>query len=105
MAEAKQLAAEGVQELVLISQITTNYGVDLYGKPKLAELLRALGEVEVPWIRMHYAYPTGLTRPEVIQAIREDSECSALLRLPLQHSHTPRFFLRAHRIRPLAGAG
>jgi ribosomal protein S12 methylthiotransferase len=60
VAEAKQLAAEGVQEIVLISQITTNYGVDLYGKPQLAELLRALGEVDIPWIRMHYAYPTGL---------------------------------------------
>jgi tRNA A37 methylthiotransferase MiaB len=70
VAEAQQLADEGVQEIVLISQITTNYGVDLYGKPQLAELLRALGEVDIPWIRMHYAYPTGLT-PEVIAAIRE----------------------------------
>jgi len=86
VAEAKQLAAEGVQELVLISQITTNYGVDLYGKPKLAELLRALGEVEVPWIRMHYAYPTGLTA-EVIQAIRETPNVLPYLDLPLQHSH------------------
>ncbi len=84
--EAKQLAAEGVQELVLISQITTNYGVDIYGKPKLAELLRALGEVDVPWIRMHYAYPTGLT-PEVIQAIRETPNVLPYLDLPLQHSH------------------
>ncbi|MGB3201991.1 MAG: radical SAM protein, partial [Nodosilinea sp.] len=57
VAEAHQLTAEGVQELVLISQITTNYGLDIYGKPRLAELLRALGEVNVPWIRMHYAYP------------------------------------------------
>ena len=61
MAEAHQLAEQGVQELILIGQITTNYGLDLYGKPKLAELLRALGEVEIPWIRVHYAYPTGLT--------------------------------------------
>jgi ribosomal protein S12 methylthiotransferase len=86
VAEAKQLADEGVQELVLISQITTNYGVDLYGKPRLAELLRALGEVDVPWIRMHYAYPTGLT-PEVIQAIRETPNVLPYLDLPLQHSH------------------
>ena len=70
MAEAHQLAEQGVQELILISQITTNYGLDLYGKPKLAELLRALGEVEIPWIRVHYAYPTGLT-PEVLAAYRE----------------------------------
>lgn len=86
VAEAKQLAAEGVQEIILISQITTNYGLDLYGKPKLAELLRALGEVEVPWIRMHYAYPTGLT-PAVIAAIRETPNVLPYLDLPLQHSH------------------
>jgi ribosomal protein S12 methylthiotransferase len=86
VAEAKQLASEGVQELVLISQITTNYGLDLYGEPKLAELLRALGEVEVPWIRMHYAYPTGLT-PAVVDAIRQTSNVLPYLDLPLQHSH------------------
>lgn len=86
VAEAKQLADEGVQELVLISQITTNYGLDLYGKPALAELLRALGEVDVPWIRMHYAYPTGLT-PKVIDAIRDTPNVLPYLDLPLQHSH------------------
>lgn len=86
VAEARQLAAEGVKEIVLISQITTNYGADLYGRPKLAELLRALGEVDIPWIRMHYAYPTGLT-PEVIQAIQETPNILPYLDLPLQHSH------------------
>ncbi|MGF1568282.1 MAG: 30S ribosomal protein S12 methylthiotransferase RimO [Nodosilinea sp.] len=86
VAEARQLAAEGVQELVLISQITTNYGVDRYGKPQLAELIRALGAVDVPWIRMHYAYPTGLT-PAVIAAIRETENVLPYLDLPLQHSH------------------
>lgn len=59
IAEAERLAAEGVQEIILISQITTNYGLDLYGKPQLAELLRALGKVDVPWIRIHYAIPPG----------------------------------------------
>jgi ribosomal protein S12 methylthiotransferase len=86
VAEAHHLAAEGVQELILISQITTNYGLDLYGKPKLAELLRALGNVDIPWIRMHYAYPTGLT-PSVIQAIQETPNVLPYLDLPLQHSH------------------
>lgn len=86
VAEAKQLAAEGVREIVLISQITTNYGLDIYGKPKLAELLRALGEVDIPWIRMHYTYPTGLT-PQVIDAIREVPNVLPYLDLPLQHSH------------------
>lgn len=86
VAEAKQLASEGVQELILISQITTNYGLDLYGEPRLADLLRSLGEVDIPWIRMHYAYPTGLT-PSVIQAIQETSNVLPYLDLPLQHSH------------------
>jgi ribosomal protein S12 methylthiotransferase len=84
--EAQRLAAEGVQEIVLISQITTNYGLDRYGKPMLAELLRALGSVDVPWIRIHYAYPTGLT-PEVIEAIREVPNVLPYLDLPLQQSH------------------
>jgi len=84
--EAHSLAEQGVQEIILISQITTNYGVDLYGQPKLAELLRALGEVDVPWIRMHYAYPTGLT-PKVIQAIQQTPNVIPYLDLPLQHSH------------------
>ncbi len=86
VAEAKQLADQGVQELSLISQITTNYGIDIYGKPQLAELLRALGKVDVPWIRIHYAYPTGLT-PEVIEAIQETDNVLPYLDLPLQHSH------------------
>jgi ribosomal protein S12 methylthiotransferase len=86
VAEAEQLAAEGVQELILISQITTNYGIDIYGEPKLAELLLALGKVDVPWIRMHYAYPTGLT-PKVVQVIQETPNVLPYLDLPLQHSH------------------
>ncbi|NEP57049.1 MAG: 30S ribosomal protein S12 methylthiotransferase RimO [Symploca sp. SIO2G7] len=84
--EAEQLASEDVQELILISQITTNYGTDIYGKPKLTELLYALGKVDVPWIRMHYAYPTGLT-PSVIKAIQETPNVLPYLDLPLQHSH------------------
>ena len=71
---------------MLISQITTNYGLDLAGKPQLAELLRALGEVEIPWIRVHYAYPTGLTE-EVLAAYREVPNVLPYLDLPLQHSH------------------
>ncbi|HAX85756.1 MAG TPA: 30S ribosomal protein S12 methylthiotransferase RimO [Cyanobacteria bacterium UBA11370] len=86
IAEAEQLASEGVQELILISQITTNYGLDRYGEPKLADLLRALGKVNIPWIRIHYAYPTGLT-PSVIEAIQETPNVLPYLDLPLQHSH------------------
>ncbi len=86
VAEAQQLAEQGVQEIILISQITTNYGLDRYGEPKLAELLLALGQVDVPWIRMHYAYPTGLT-PKVLDAIQSTANVLPYLDLPLQHSH------------------
>jgi ribosomal protein S12 methylthiotransferase len=84
--EAQILADQGVQEIILISQITTNYGLDLYGEPKLAELLRALGKVDIPWIRMHYAYPTGLTA-KVLAAMEETPNILPYLDLPLQHSH------------------
>lgn len=86
VAEAEELAAQGVREIILISQITTNYGIDLYGEPKLAELLRELGKVDLPWIRIHYAYPTGLT-PKVIAAIKDTPNVLPYLDLPLQHSH------------------
>ncbi|XHX76268.1 MAG: 30S ribosomal protein S12 methylthiotransferase RimO [Stenomitos frigidus ULC029] len=86
VAEAKRLVSEGVREIILISQITTNYGLDIYGEPRLTELLRALGNVDIPWIRMHYAYPTGLT-PSVIAAIQETPNVLPYLDLPLQHSH------------------
>ncbi|MEE3718079.1 30S ribosomal protein S12 methylthiotransferase RimO [Tumidithrix elongata RA019] len=86
VSESHRLASEGVKELLLISQITTNYGLDIYGQPRLAELLCALGEVDVPWIRMHYAYPTGLT-PKVIKAMQSTPNVLPYLDLPLQHSH------------------
>jgi ribosomal protein S12 methylthiotransferase len=86
VAEVEQLASEGVQEIILISQITTNYGMDIYGEPQLAELIIALGQVDVPWVRMHYAYPTGLT-PKVIAAIQATPNFIPYLDLPLQHSH------------------
>ncbi|MEO0758656.1 MAG: 30S ribosomal protein S12 methylthiotransferase RimO [Cyanobacteria bacterium J06648_16] len=95
VAETRQLASEGVQEIILISQITTNYGVDIYGKPQLAELIRALGQVNIPWMRMHYAYPTGLTE-DVLAAIRETPNALPYLDLPLQHSH-PEILKAMHR--------
>ncbi len=86
VAEVEQLSREGVQEIILISQITTNYGMDLYGEPRLAELIQALGKVDIAWVRMHYAYPTGLT-PKVIAAIQSTPNFIPYLDLPLQHSH------------------
>ncbi|BBA79811.1 MiaB-like tRNA modifying enzyme YliG [cyanobacterium endosymbiont of Rhopalodia gibberula] len=86
VAEAQQLAEQRVQELILISQITTNYGLDLYGEPRLDQLLRALGTVDIPWIRIYYAYPTGLTN-KVINAIRDTQNVLPYFDFPLQHSH------------------
>ena len=86
VSEAKSLVKQGIQEIILISQITTNYGQDIYGKPSLAKLLDELSKVSVPWIRIHYAYPTGLT-DEVIRAFKESKNIVPYFDLPLQHSH------------------
>jgi len=86
VSEAKSLAKKGIQEIILISQITTNYGQDIYGKPSLAKLLNELSKVSVPWIRIHYAYPTGLT-DEVIRAFKDSKNIVPYFDLPLQHSH------------------
>ena len=86
VSEAKSLAKQGIQEIILISQITTNYGKDIYGKPSLAKLLNELSKVSIPWIRIHYAYPTGLT-DEVIKAFKYSKNIVPYFDLPLQHSH------------------
>ena len=86
VSEAKSLAKQGIQEIILISQITTNYGQDIYGKPSLAKLLNELSKVPIPWIRIHYAYPTGLT-DEVIRAFKDSKNIVPYFDLPLQHSH------------------
>ncbi|MBO6959620.1 MAG: 30S ribosomal protein S12 methylthiotransferase RimO [Prochlorococcus marinus CUG1438] len=86
VSEAKSLANQGIQEIILISQITTNYGQDIYGKPSLAKLLNELSNVPIPWIRIHYAYPTGLT-DEVIKAFKDSKNIVPYFDLPLQHSH------------------
>ena len=63
VAEARELAADGVRELVIVAQDTTYYGMDLYGEPRLAELLRELEQVEgLDWIRLMYFYPMYVTR-------------------------------------------
>ena len=63
VAEARELAADGVRELIIVAQDTTYYGMDLYGEPRLAELLRELEQVEgLDWIRLMYFYPMYFTR-------------------------------------------
>jgi ribosomal protein S12 methylthiotransferase len=87
--EAAKLAAAGVRELNIVSQDTTAYGRDLYGQPKLAELLRSLARVEgLSWIRLHYAYPIGMP-DELLRTIAEEEKVCAYLDMPLQHASGP----------------
>ncbi|HEY8347926.1 MAG TPA: 30S ribosomal protein S12 methylthiotransferase RimO [Symbiobacteriaceae bacterium] len=83
--EARRLADMGVKELVVISQDTTYYGRDLYGKLCLAELLRKLARVDgIRWIRVHYSYPTRIT-DELIDVLAEEPKVLHYLDIPLQH--------------------
>ena len=83
--EAKKLAANGVKELILIAQDLTYYGLDLYKRRSLAELLRALVKVEgIQWIRLHYAFPTGFPM-EVLDVMKEQPKICNYLDIPLQH--------------------
>jgi len=82
---AKALAAQGVKELILIAQDLTYYGLDLYGKRNLDELLRKLSDVEgIDWIRLHYAFPSGFPM-EVLDVMRERDNICKYLDMPLQH--------------------
>src|SRR5947209_4529975 len=83
--EARELAADGVRELILVAQDTTYYGLDLYGEVRLAELLRQLDTVDgVEWIRVLYAYPIHFT-DELIQTLAAARKIVPYLDLPLQH--------------------
>lgn len=85
VAEARHLAGNGTKELILIAQDLTYYGLDLYGKRSLAELLRRLSDVEgIEWIRMQYAYPSGFPM-EVLDVMQERSNICRYLDMPLQH--------------------
>ena len=87
--EATSLAAKGVQELILIAQDLTYYGLDLYRKRALAELLTALSEVEgIEWIRLHYAFPTGFPM-DVLEVMRENPRICNYIDIPLQHIADP----------------
>ena len=83
--EAEKLAAKGVKELILIAQDITYYGLDLYKKRALADLLRALVKVEgIEWIRIHYAFPTGFPM-DVLEVMKTESKICNYLDIPLQH--------------------
>lgn len=84
--EAKALAAAGTKELILIAQDTTSYGIDLYGKLRLPELLDALCEIDgIEWIRMLYCYPDKIT-DELIETMARQPKVLHYIDLPLQHA-------------------
>ena len=83
--EARRLAAGGVRELMVIAQDTTYYGLDLYGRRCLAELLRRLCRIDsLEWIRLHYAYPTAFPE-EVIEVMASEPKICKYLDIPFQH--------------------
>ena len=85
VSEAEKLAAKGVKELVLIAQDLTYYGLDLYKKRNLAELLEALVNVDgIEWIRLHYAFPTGFPM-DVLEVMNREPKICNYLDIPLQH--------------------
>ncbi len=83
--EAGKLANKGVKELILIAQDLTYYGLDIYGKRNLAELLKALVTIEgIEWIRLHYAFPTGFPM-DVLEVMHKEPKICNYIDIPLQH--------------------
>ncbi len=85
VAEAEELAADGVRELILVAQDMTYYGLDLYGRPRLADLLREIDKVEgIDWVRILYCYPQFFT-DELYDVLRDNQKIIPYLDMPLQH--------------------
>ena len=83
--EAEKLSAQGVKELLLIAQDTTYYGLDLYGKRRLADVLEALSSLPgIEWIRIHYSYPEGFPE-DVLKAMADNPKVCRYMDIPLQH--------------------
>ena len=83
--EANMLAKKGIKELIVIAQDTTKYGMDIYGKSKLAELLEKLSRIEgIQWIRFLYAYPEGITK-ELIDIVAKNDKIANYFDIPIQH--------------------
>ena len=84
--EARRLAEGGVKELIVIAQDTTYYGLDLYGKRRLADLLERLSEIDgIEWIRLHYSYPAGFPE-DVLHVMASNPKICPYIDIPLQHS-------------------
>lgn len=85
IAEAKRLSENGVKELIVIAQDTTKYGIDLYGEPKLSELLKELCKIDgIQWIRVLYCYPDGINE-DLIDTFATEDKLLKYIDLPLQH--------------------
>ncbi len=83
--EAKKLAEEGYHEIILTAQDTTKYAVDLYGKPRLAELIEEISKIEeIKWIRFLYAYPETIS-DELIQVVKNNDKVCKYFDIPIQH--------------------
>ena len=83
--EAEMLAKNGIKELIVIAQDTTKYGIDIYGKSKLAELLEKLSEIKgIKWIRFLYSYPEGITQ-ELIKTVKNNKKIAKYFDIPIQH--------------------
>ena len=83
--EAKILAKEGIKELIVIAQDTTKYGIDIYGEPRLAELLEELVKIDgIEWIRFLYSYPEGIT-DKLIKVVKNNDKICKYFDIPIQH--------------------
>ena len=83
--EAKMLAQKGYKELIIIAQDTTKYGTDIYGKPRLAELLHEISKIDgIEWIRFLYAYPETIT-DELIEEVKNNDKICKYFDIPMQH--------------------
>jgi ribosomal protein S12 methylthiotransferase len=84
--EAKKIAQKGIKELILVAQDTTLYGSDLYGQPKIVQLIRELSKIEeIKWIRILYAYPEQIT-DELIEEIAVNQKVCKYIDIPIQHA-------------------
>ncbi len=83
--EANILANKGIQELIIIAQDTTKYGIDIYGKPMLAELLEEISKIQkIKWIRFLYSYPEGID-DKLIQTVKNNNKICKYFDIPIQH--------------------
>ena len=83
--EAKKLADKGIKELIVVAQDTSRYGLDIYGKLMLSDLIHQLSEIEgIEWIRFLYTYPENIT-DELIKEVKENDKVCKYFDIPIQH--------------------